>query len=132
MPETWSGEQWLAIHRSSPLLLYDVPSIRMTDLIDLHRLGNVPNSNLVTAANEKSITLRVDSVHVEWWLKIIRSNRDLGAVVSSGDRLGFDHQVSAFLSELRLHVRESKLSCLKTYIKLVIMATSQFQRELTI
>ena len=132
MPETWSGEEWLAIHRSSPLLLYDVHSIQMTDLIDMHRLGNVRNLDLVTAANVKSITLCADSVHIEWLLEIIGSNRDLDAVVSFGDRLGVEHQVYAFLSELRLHVRDSKLSCLKNCIKLVIMATSQFQRELTI
>ena len=104
----------------------------MTDLIDLHRLDNVLNLDLVTAAFEQSITLHVDSVHIEWWLEIIGSNRDLDAVVSFGDRLGVEHQVYAFLSELRLHVRDSKLSCLKTCIKLVIMVTSQFQRELTI
>ena len=104
----------------------------MTDLIDLHRLDNVLNLDLVTAAFEQSITLHVDSVHIEWWLEIIGSNRDLDAVVSFGDRLGVEHQVYAFLSELRLHVRDSKLSCLKTCIKLVIMAASQFQRALTI
>ena len=104
----------------------------MTELIDLHRLGNVWNLDLVIAANEKSITLCADSVHIEWSLEMVGSNRDLDAVVSLGDGLDVDHQVYAFLSELRLHVRDSKLSCLKTCIKLLTMATSQFQRELTI
>ena len=103
----------------------------MTDLIDLHRLVSVRNLDLVTAANVKSITLHVDSVHIEWSFQTIRLNRDLGAVVSSGDGLGVDDQVSVFLFELRLQVRDTKLSCLKTCIKLLIMATSQFQRELT-